>query len=76
MVTTCASLLPATLNPDAWPSKGAHTGTSKGGIAFTADTGPPDCSKPIVESTAQAIGLYFSLTFSCPSTLPSYTTMS
>jgi hypothetical protein len=43
MAATRASLLPATSNPDAWSSKGAHTGTSKGGITFTADTGPPGC---------------------------------
>jgi hypothetical protein len=42
MAATCASRLPATSNPDAWLSKGAHAGTSKGGIACTADTGPPD----------------------------------
>ena len=68
MAVTRASLLSATSTPDAGSSKGAHAGTSKGGIACTADTGPPDC----VESTAQAIGLYISITYSGPSFIPSY----
>ena len=68
MAVTRASLLSATSTPDAGSSKGAHAGTSKGGIACTADTGPPDC----VESTAQAIGLYISITNSGPRAIPSY----
>jgi hypothetical protein len=42
MASDCASILPATSNPYAWLSKGAHTGASKVGIAFTANTGLPD----------------------------------
>ena len=72
MASACASTLPATSNPDAYLSKGAHTGTSKGGIAFTVDTGPPDFILPIMESTAQASSLYTSLTYSCPDAIPSY----
>ena len=68
MAVTRASLLSATLTPDAGSSKGAHAGTSKGGIAYTAVTGPPNG----VESTAQAIGLYSSFTYSGPSAIPSY----
>ena len=68
MAATRASLLPATSIPNAWSSKGALAGTSKGGIAYTAVTGPPDG----VESTAQAIGLYSSFTYSGPSAIPSY----
>ena len=68
MAATRASLLPATSTPDAGSSKGAHAGTSKGGIACTADTGPPNG----MESTAQAIGLYSSFTYSGPSAIPSY----
>ena len=68
MAAPRASLLPPNSPPDAGSSKGAHAGPSKGGIACTADTGPPDG----VESTAQAIGLYSSITYSSPSAIPSY----
>ena len=72
MAAPCASLLPPTSNPDAGPSKGAHAGPSKGGIACTADTNLPDFFEPIVESTAHAIRLYISITYSCPSAIPNY----
>ena len=38
MATTGASILPASLYLDAGTTKGAHTGTSKGGISFTPDS--------------------------------------
>ncbi len=38
MATTGTSILPASLSPDAGMTKGAHTGTSKGGISFTPDS--------------------------------------
>ena len=72
MVATCSSRLPATSTPNAGSSKGAHAGTSKGGITCTADTGAPDVIWPSVESTTQAIGLYISITYSGPSAIPSY----
>jgi hypothetical protein len=42
MAATRVSIIPATLNPDAGSFKGAHAGTSKGDIACTSNTGPPD----------------------------------
>ncbi len=44
MVAIGVSILPATSNLDAGSTKGAHTGTSKGGIPFTANTSPPGFS--------------------------------
>jgi hypothetical protein len=38
MATTGASILLASLSPDAGTTKGAHTGTSKDGISFTPDS--------------------------------------
>jgi hypothetical protein len=68
MAAPRSSLLPATSTPDAGSSKGAHAGLSKGSIAGTANTGQHD----YVESTAQAIGFYISIPYSCPSAIPSY----
>jgi hypothetical protein len=65
MASACAAILSATLNPDAGSSKGAHIGTSKGGITFSADTSLPDFIYPSMESIAQASGLYTSFAYSC-----------
>jgi hypothetical protein len=65
MAATGASILPASLYPDAGLTKGAHTGTSKGGSAFIVDTSPPGFSKPSLESTAQASRFYASIAYSC-----------
>jgi hypothetical protein len=44
MAAIGASILLATSNPDAKLTKGAQTGTSKGGITFTNNTSPPSFS--------------------------------
>jgi hypothetical protein len=49
MAPACSSILPAHSDPNAWPSKGAHTRTSKGGFFTTAAPGPPNIIYPSLE---------------------------
>ena len=72
MGTTGASILPASPYPNAGTTKGAHTGTSKGGIPFTSDTAQHDFYWPTLESTTQACRVYASIAYSCLAAIPSH----
>ncbi len=72
MATTGASILPASLYPNAGTTKGVHTGTSKGGISFTSNTLQHDFCWPALESTTQAGRFYTAIAYSCLAAIPNH----
>jgi hypothetical protein len=73
MVSACSTGLPAHTYPNAWPSKHAHSQTSKGDFSATAYSQPPAVAYPLWHPSAQASSLYASIARSYPDLLPSHT---